>query len=348
MNTIMLFLATWMGAVAALGVSACAADQPPGQNSPWVNISDKVTKPIINSGVKIPWPGDTAGVAVDPDNGDVYLVVTNIGLWKSSDHGEHFNPVAEGKIGGRCSFDHCLYPDPTGGGRMACFMIYGKGGMTLDGGKTWSSFASVGKNWDFGAVDWADPKAQTLFAICHERGGGIYLSDNAGASWTLTGKHPEFTAVGIFGDHSLVTANGKGIARSTDSGKTWKLVSDEHPVGRVAIPFKGQTYWLAKDGLIASADNGVTWKKVGTPVQAVWGPMFGKDESQIMLADRKGFILTTDGGQTWKPVADLPTFTQLPPHWEGEFLSLAWDAKANILYASRMANPTYRLELGGR
>jgi len=88
MNTTVLFLAAWMGAVAALGVSACAADQPPGQNSPWVNISDKVTKPIISSGVKIPWPGDTAGAAVDPDNGDVYLVVTNIGLWKSNDHGE--------------------------------------------------------------------------------------------------------------------------------------------------------------------------------------------------------------------------------------------------------------------
>jgi len=64
--------------------------------------------------------------------------------------------------------------------------------------------------------------------------------------------------------------------------------------------------------------------------------MFGKDESQIMLADRKGFILTTDGGKTWKPVADLPTFTQFPPHWEGEFLSLAWDAKSQ--YTIRLAD----------
>jgi photosystem II stability/assembly factor-like uncharacterized protein len=330
---------------APLVFSADEASQTAGQ---WVNISEKVTGPLIKSGTKITWPGDTAGVAVDPDNGDVYMVITNLGLWKSTDHGEHFSPIAQGQISGRCSFGYCMYPDPAGGGRMACFMIYGKGGMTLDGGKTWKTFASILKNWDFGAVDWSDPRASTLFVIRHEAGGESYLSHDAGSSWDSLGKHPEFKAIGIFGEHTLVAANGKGIARSTDSGKTWTTVSDEHPIGRVAIPFQGKTYWVAERGLIASADDGATWQAVGTPVKATLGPYFNRDSNHILLADATGFILTNDGGQTWQRIAELPTFKNLPPHSPASYLSVAWDPKDNILYASRMANPTYRLELKGR
>jgi hypothetical protein len=37
----------------------------------WVNISDPVIAAVTNAGTKIPWPGNTAGVAVDRTTGAV-------------------------------------------------------------------------------------------------------------------------------------------------------------------------------------------------------------------------------------------------------------------------------------
>jgi len=54
----------------------------------WVVVSESVT-----SQVKPGWPGKTAGIGVDPASGDVYLVVPDQGLWKSSDQGQNFKRV---------------------------------------------------------------------------------------------------------------------------------------------------------------------------------------------------------------------------------------------------------------
>jgi hypothetical protein len=315
------------------------------QSTDWENISDLVIKQLTDAGTKLPQYAPTAGVAVDRVNGDVYMIVTGIGLWKSSNHGDHFAQVATDQVNGRCEFGYALNLDPAGG-RLACFMLDGKCGMSLDAGKTWHDFAKVGRNWDFGAVDWSDPDAKSIFAIHHESGGEVYTSNDAGTSWKFLGKHPEFTAVGIFDANTLVAAKKEGIARSTDGGQSWTVVSDFHPIGRVAVPFNGITWWLAKEGLITSKDKGATWQIIGTPIDAGWGPFFGKDEKQIVVANMKEILQSVDGGQTWKHLADLPPFKAMPPHWPGQFMSIGWDPQANILYASRMGNPTFRCRVG--
>lgn len=310
----------------------------------WVNISDGIVKPLTDSGVKIPWPGQTAGVTVDSATGRVFMDVTGIGLYASDDHGDHFTRIAENQVTGRCEYGYSLNADPAGS-RLACFMLDGKCGMTLDGGKTWSNFAQVGRNWDFGAVDWSDPQARSIFAIHHESGGEVYYSNDAGVTWKFLGKHPEFSSVGICGDHTLLAGCRDGILRSVDSGATWKKISDFHPVGRVCTYLNPVTYWLAKEGLIVTRDDGATWQLQGTAVDAQWGPLFGADEKQIVVANFKQILHSSDAGQTWQPLAPLPAFTQMPPHQPGQFQSIAWDAKNHFLYASRMANPTYRLKL---
>src|SRR5581483_4285123 len=103
-----------------------ARPAPAQQSAAWVNISDAVVNPLIKSGTKIPWPGGTAGVAVDRASGDVYMVVTGLGLWRSADHGQTFARVAEGKISGRCETGFALNFDPAGS-RYACFTLDGKG-----------------------------------------------------------------------------------------------------------------------------------------------------------------------------------------------------------------------------
>ena len=328
---------------ATIQVSAAA-----GQNaavSGWVNISDPLVAAVTNLGTAIPWPGDTAGVAVDRTSGILYVDVCNVGLWQSTDHGQSFRRVAAGQISGRCEFGYALNCD-TAGRRMACFLLDGKCGMTLDGGLTWQSFTPMGRNWDYGAVDWADPKARAIFAARHESGGEMYVSADAGAHWRFIGKHPEFTSLGIFDARTMVVGTDAGILRSTDGGEMWTNVSALHPVGRVTVYFRGVTYWLAGEGLISSRDRGATWQRNGAPVNAGWGPLFGKDANHIVVANFQGFLQSADGGKTWRRIAPLPPFRGgLVPKLPGEFLSIAWDPNADLLYASRMGSGTWRLQL---
>jgi photosystem II stability/assembly factor-like uncharacterized protein len=326
-------------------VQACfAADRPSGAAG-WQNISDPLVAAVAKAGSPIPWPGNTAGVAVDRNTGILYLEVCNVGLWQSADHGQSFHRVAEGQISGRCEFGYALNCDPAGS-RMACLLLDGQCGMTLDGGRTWQSFAPMGRNWEYGAVAWSDPQARAIFADRHESGGEKYLSSDAGKSWQFIGKHPEFTSLGIFDARTLVAGTDSGIVRSTDGGKTWTKASSLHPVGRLAVCFNGVTYWLATEGIITSQDQGATWQRAGAPLEAGWGPLFGKDAQHIVVADFQGFLQTIDGGSNWKRIAPLPPFAGgLVPKLPGQFLSIAWDPNANLLYASRMGSATYRLQL---
>jgi photosystem II stability/assembly factor-like uncharacterized protein len=330
-------------ALAALPMFAAA--QGDTNSFGWVNISDPVVMAFTTGGGTIPWPGNTSGVAVDRTSGALYLDVCNVGLWRSTDHGNTFNRIAEGQISGRCEFGYALNCDPAGA-RMACLLLDGKCGMTLDGGATWQSFARMGRNWDYGAVDWSDPQAKTIFAARHESGGEMYVSTDAGASWHFLGKHPEWTALGVFDAHTLVAGTTNGILRSIDGGENWTNVSALHPVGRVAVYFKDATYWLGKEGLLTSRDKGASWQKIGPPMDAGWGPLFGKDAQNIIVADFNGFLRSDDGGQSWKRVADLPSFhAGLVPKLPGEFVSIAWDPQTGFLYASRMGSAAYRLKI---
>ena len=51
----------------------------------WTNVSDSVL-----AQVKPGTYGPTAGVVVDRTSGDVFMVVSDQGLWRSSDHGRTF------------------------------------------------------------------------------------------------------------------------------------------------------------------------------------------------------------------------------------------------------------------
>jgi hypothetical protein len=320
-----------------------AANQVAG-SSGWVNISDPVIAAVTNSGIAIPWPGGTAGVAVDRTTGTLYMVLPNLGLWQSVDQGKNFTRVAEGQVSGRSVSGYSMNCDPASS-RMACLLLEGKSGMTLDG-QTWHAFASVGRNWEYGAVDWSDPQARAIFADRHESGGEKYVSGDAGASWKFIGKHPEFTSLGVFNARTLVAGRDDGIVRSTDGGETWTHISDLHPVGRVAVYFHGLTYWLAKEGLITSGDQGATWQIKGTAPNAEWGPLFGTDPQHIVVADYKNILQTSDGGKTWKHIAPMIAFQgEWIPKIAGQYLNIGWDPHANILYASQLGNPTCRYQL---
>src|SRR5947207_3403247 len=92
--------------------STAARAEDKGQ---WKAVSESVL-----SQVKPGYPGKTAGVAVDPINGDLYMVVCDQGIWKSVDHGDNFKRVDGKAIGGRCETGFALDADPAGN-RLMCF-----------------------------------------------------------------------------------------------------------------------------------------------------------------------------------------------------------------------------------
>ena len=344
----------WTIAFASVAIRADgqAVPKPSGD---WVPVSDGVLQKLAAEGRKPSWPGGTAGVTVDRRSGAAWMVVPDQGIWASRDRGATFDRVDGGAIGGRCETGFALNPDPAGG-RVACFMLDGRSGMTLDGGKSWSAFEPHGRGWDFGTLDWSRPDPKHILAVHHESGCELHHSADAGKSWKLVGK--DFTAIGIFDQTAFVASKGDGILRSTDGGATWTKVSDRTPTGRVLCVFKGVGYWITREGLLVSRDKGETWSAQGIPIEAAWGPLFGRDEKQIVIVGKQGtesgFWRSNDAGKTWSLAAPFPKFAkENAPDWTpskqwaaGWFYNFGWDPRADVYYASRMGHPTFKYERG--
>jgi photosystem II stability/assembly factor-like uncharacterized protein len=331
--------------VLAFALAHPAVGQEP---SPWVPISDAVVAKTPEGTKKLSsFEQATAGVAVDPKSGDVYMIVNRHGMWKSTDGGKTFARCDGGKVSGRCETSFSLNADPDGN-RLACFMLDGKCAWTGDGGQSWTAMADVGRNWDFAAVDWSTSDVKNIFAGLHESGGQVLSSSDAGKTWTKLFKDREFDrtgGLGIFDAKTLVyTQKGKGIQRSTDGGAAWTKVSDLEPIGRVALVHKGTAYWLAREGLVVSKDRGTTWSVLGKPVAATIGPMIDpRNDKRIAAAGAKGVFRSDDGGETWTTVtAALPKGFNMPR--DGWYANVAWDPVHDVFYASMMGKATYRLE----
>lgn len=321
------------------GMLLCArgkASMPGG----WVPISDGVLQDLQQRGIEPGWPGKTTGVAVDPATGDVYMVVTGLGVWQSGDGGRTFKRVDADTVGGRCETGHSLCIDPAGK-RLACFMLDGPSGMTEDGGKTWAPIRNVARGFDWAAVDWTQRPVRTMFGLVHESGGLAALSQDGGKSWKELGKG--YFAVGVFSDAVLVCGKEKegGIYRSEDGGTNWHMVHEARPIGAMRT-FGGKGHWLTDKGLLVSRDQGTTWTRIGDAAGAAWGPYFGADEKHFVVVDAKGYQETRDAGTTWRTIAPLPPPLAKEFNPRGWFLNVAWDPVGKACYASRMGQPTYR------
>lgn len=325
----LLLAAALAAVVLAAAPARSVAAEAKGQ---WVNISEPLIAQLAGQNLKPGYAGPTAGVAVDPADGAVYLVVNDLGLYKSTDHGATFVRCDGKAVGGRCETGFAVDADPKGR-RLAVFVVYGSSATTGDGGKTWT--ASKVSHVDVVAVDWAD--AKTLLALRHEAGGLITLSTDGGQTWKDLEKG--FKGLGVFDARTFVATKEKekGIFRSTDAGATWTKVSDLDPAGLAMRAAGGVGYWTSAAGVLVSKDKGATWSVLGSPVKAYQGPYFGKDARHLVVVGDEGFQETTDGGRTWKVVAPLPEGIRAD-----RMTLCAWDARAGIFYVSRMTKHTFR------
>ena len=332
-------------AAALLGLSTQASDR-------WTDISSPLMERLTNNGAKPAWPGGCSGVVVNRTNGEVTIKIVGLGLWRSSNQGTNWQRIDGDTISGRDETGWATSVDQSAPSRIASFSLDGAAGWTTDGIK-WKSFTSLGRNWDFGSVDWAAPVPKTIIAAKHETAppGEVYVTQDGGVTWKLLSIHlsanrDRISMVGAMDATTLIYGNGDGIHRSKDAGVTWTKVSSANPQTRIPVLFHGAHYLGSASALLVSKDRGASWQEQGAAVNIWQGPFFGRDEKEMLVIGKDGVFTTMDAGATWRQVASLKPkeggflFT---PNWFGCY---AWDPVNNTLYASSMGNPVYKIELG--
>lgn len=279
-------------------------------------------------------------VAADRSTGEAYLSMWNLGIWKSTDGGKRFVRVDGGKISGNgCGpiqgNSFFVVPD---GGLLATFNMNngpGPSGCSYDGGKTWTSFEAVGRNWDFGAMDF---QSRHVFAARHEDD-GLHVSTDGGKTWTrLERERGGITGLAVLGT-VLLLSDGRRIERSEDDGKTWAKIADFGATGP-ALVFKDRVYWLdeSRRSVLVSGDQGKSWAVLGVPApgKATLGPYFGKDENHVLVAGRDGILESTDGCKTWKLAVELPQ------DFASVLFSIAYDPVHDVFYAAARSRPVMK------
>ncbi len=332
------------GAALLLNTSVRAADK-------WTDISSSLMERVTNNGAKQAWPGGCSGVVVNRTNGDVTIKVVGLGLWRNSDKGKAWQRIDGDTISGRDETGWATSVDQNSPTRLASFSLDGTAGWTAAGIR-WNRFTTLGRNWDYGSVDWAATVPKTIIAAKHETSppGEVYVTGDGGVTWKklsiyLNRSTDRVSMVGAMNATTFIYGNGDGIHRSTDTGTTWTKVSSANPQTRIPVLFHGAHYLGSTNSLLVSKDNGATWQEQGAAVSFWQGPFFGRDEKEMLVVGKNGVFMTKDAGATWKQAASLKPKEGgfvFSPHWFGCY---AWDPVNNILYASAMGNPVYRLEL---
>src|SRR5947207_2638033 len=198
-----------------LSGSARAADQ-------WTDISSTLLERLTNNGAKAAWPGGCSGVVANRTNGDVTIKVVGLGLWRSSDQGKNWQRIDDNAISGRDETGWTTSVDQNSPTRMASFSLDGTAGWTIDGSK-WQKFTTLGRNWDFGSVDWAAPVPKTIIAAKHETNppGETYVTQDGGVTWKklsiyINSNRDKISMVGALNATTVIYSKGEGINRSHD------------------------------------------------------------------------------------------------------------------------------------
>jgi hypothetical protein len=301
------------------------------------------------------FPGGIAncsGLCVNRLTGDVVVKFIDNGMWRSSNKGSSWTRIDNNTVSGRCETGVATTCDQSNPVRIAVFSLDGTPGYTADG-TTWHQMTGMGRNWDFGSVDWSSPKASTMIAIHHEDGGKIYKTIDGAVTWQLITSIAvsaqtanDRSMIGVIDSLTFIACNGNGIQRSTNGGATWTQVSTTNAHAKLPANFNGTTYLGTTTGLIVSKDKGATWTKQGASVEITEGPFFGADENTMVVAGPAGYYKTTNAGTAWTKIASLPPAyngNTFDPLWFGGF---CWDPINNVAYATRMVCPAMKLELG--
>jgi hypothetical protein len=293
--------------------------------------------------------GGLCGVIVDHQTGEVFLDVSDRGVYRSGDQGKTWARL-DGEIKGRTEWPGCLTLDPTGKSKLLlAALVYGSPVVIArEPGAPWRPLDAKCSHVDWCAVRWSDsgPDWGLMLAVKHESGGLLIASRDGGRTFEEVGKG--YGPAWVFDDRAAVVAEARtparphpGLLRTTDGAKTFK------PCGSYfaqALPrwHDGKLYWVVEGALIMTRDRGETWKVVGALKDGRYGPIFGKEDGQMFVLTGGGIVESRDGGATWfRPLA-LPA--ELKP--VGALTWIDYDPLNDLLYAMKMGSALYRMDRG--
>jgi len=284
---------------------------------------------------------DGGYLAVNPRNGDLYI--EGHACLRSMDGGKRYALVSEDFGTGAYALCMDVHAD---GKKIAVFGwcdVPGSSGSgySLDGGKTWESFAGFDDKTQkarggitSGALE---PGAgKTVLARGYSsQVKNLFYSADLGKTWTKLAKSREgVMGWGVFGPRDLVVSYWNHIERSEDAGATWSEVSKFGKCAGPVLHLGGAAYWLSDKGLIVSKDGGKTWAIQGAALPSpsrsdCWtGLLPGKDENHFVFLSKEGPMETLNGGKTWSLVASMPE-DYAKTHLG---ISLGYDAAHDVFY----------------
>ena len=184
---------------------------------------------------------------------------------------------------------------------------------TEDAGRTWRPIFDAQKTQSIGAIAVAPSDSNVVYVASGEGlhrpdlsvGDGVYRSENAGSTWTFTGR-------GTTGSSEDGLRDGQQIPA---------LAVDPHDPNRVFAAVLGHPYGPNEErGIFRSTDGGVNWKKVlykgpgvgGSDVEidpahpnvvyaALWESRLGPwEDANSYSGTGGGLFKSVDGGDTWK------------------------------------------------
>jgi photosystem II stability/assembly factor-like uncharacterized protein len=308
----------------------------PAQAASW----EPVTKDLIRT--EKPGYGKLCGVVVDHATGDVYVDLSEKGLYRSTDKGHSWKRIGSPAIKGRTEWPGCLLFDPLGkSNRMVLATVYGGPvAISPDRGATWKLLDKKSRHVDWCVVDWSDRDMRFVLALAHEQNGLLLASRDGGKSFKEVGKG--FGPGWIFDRDTAVIARMKSkenakahLLRTSDGAKSFQSCGDYRTS---ALPkwHDGVLYWLVDGALITTRDKGKTWRKQSDLKGGQYGPIFGKDAKHLFVLTAKGAVESVDGGASWgKPIP-------LPKDVRGALTWLEYDPKNDLIYVMSMGTELYQ------
>jgi hypothetical protein len=291
-----------------------------------------------------PGYGGLSGVAVDHRSGDLYVCVSDRGVYRSADQGRTWKPFGK-PFKGRTEWPGALMIDPVGKGkRLAVATVYGAPiALGSTEGGDWKFLAPRSSHVDWCALDWGDADPKFVLALKHESGGLLIASRDGGKTFADVGKG--YGPAWVFDDKTAVVARTRTkektkpvLMRTTDGGKTF---AGGDAFFAEALPkWRGGTlYWLTDRQLIATKDKGESWKVLGEVKGGRYGPLFGKGGKHLFVLTNAGVIESRDGGASWGAPVALPK--ELRP--VGALSWMDYDPTRDVLYAMKMGSQLYKL-----
>jgi len=203
---------------------------------------------------------------------------------------------------------------------------------SADGGQTWTD---LGEPMTEGTLGFA-PSATAVVAA--DRRGNMFLSDDAGQSWTQTysspGPSPSFFLSGrpVFADAQTgYFGYGPGFAiRTTDGGATWEQISSGsgQTLNDLARFPGGELIAVGDNGTLLTSDGSAPWILHPAPAASHLQAVHVVGATGVVVVDETGRAhRSADGGSTWTSGAVTPPgldaadlhFTTLLDGWVAGF-----------------------------